>query len=50
MIRGNGDASLEDLFVELADKDRLAGFTFDNPWFEVSTPENYERAIKDWKE
>ncbi|MCR4263139.1 MAG: sugar phosphate nucleotidyltransferase [Candidatus Roizmanbacteria bacterium] len=50
MIKGNGDASLEDLFVELAEKGKLAGFTFDNPWFEVSTPENYERAIKEWKE
>jgi len=40
---------LEDIFVKLAEQGKLAGFTFDNSWFEVSTPENYERAIKEWK-
>lgn len=41
--------ALEDVFVKLATEGKLAGFTFDGPWFEVSTPENYERAIKEWQ-
>ena len=28
---------------------KLAGFTFEGNWFEVSTPKNYELAIKKWK-
>lgn len=40
---------LEDVFVKLAEQGKLAGFPFDGQWFEVSTPENYERAIKSWK-
>lgn len=48
-IPENGGATLEDVFVRLASEGKLAGYTFDGPWFEVSTPENYERAIKEWR-
>lgn len=41
--------TLEDVFVKLAKEGKLAGYTFDSPWYEVSTPENYGRAIKEWK-
>lgn len=47
-IPKTGPASLEDVFVKLADEGKLAGYTFEGPWYEVSTPENYERAIKEW--
>ena len=49
-IPAKGKAALEDVFVQLAKEGKLAGFPFDGQWFEVSTPENYERAIKYWKE
>jgi len=48
-IPKSGSASLEDCFVKLAHAGKLAGFSFEHPWFEVSTPVNYERAIKSWK-
>lgn len=41
--------ALEDVFEKLAKEGKLAGFPFDGSWYEVSTPENYERALKDWK-
>ena len=41
--------SLDDLFVDLAKNGKLSGFASDKSWFEVSTPENYERAIKNFK-
>ena len=47
-IPKSGPASLEDVFVKLADEGKLAGYTFEGAWYEVSTPENYERAIKEW--
>lgn len=48
-IPKDGQAALEDVFVKLAKEGKLAGYTFEGPWYEVSTPENYERAIKEWK-
>ena len=45
----SGKGDLEDVFETLARQGKLAGYPFDEPWFEVSTPENYERAIKYWK-
>ena len=48
-IPKTGHASLEDVFVKLAEEGSLAGYTFEGPWYEVSTPENYERAIKEWQ-
>ena len=48
-IPKTGASDLEDVFEKLAVEGKLAGFPFDGKWFEVSTPENYERAIKQWK-
>lgn len=38
-----------DVFPRLAQQGELAGFSFEGKWFEVSTPKNYERAIKAWR-
>lgn len=48
-IPKTGAPHLEDVFEKLSQDGKLAGFPFDGKWFEVSTPENYERAIKEWK-
>lgn len=48
-IPTHGPAILEDVFVKLAQEGKLAGYTFEGAWYEVSTPENYERAIKEWQ-
>jgi len=47
-VRGKADLD-EDVFPKLVQDDKLAGFTFEGDWFEVSTPKNYELAIKKWK-
>lgn len=44
-----GELSLErDVFPELMKHERLFGYLFEGPWFDVSTPESYERALKNW--
>lgn len=48
LIPKKGKAELEDVFEKLAKEKKLAGFPFDAPWFDISTPKNYERAIKEW--
>lgn len=48
-IPKEGKASLEDSFSLLAKNGKLSGFPFEGPWFEISTPKNYERAIKEWR-
>lgn len=40
---------LEDIFPNLAKKGKLFGYPFSDPWFDVSTPESYEKVIKVWK-
>lgn len=40
---------LEDVFPGLAKKGKLFGYPFSEPWYDVSTPESYEKAIKTWK-
>lgn len=47
-IENSGVRDFEDLFPILAEEGQLAGFIFEGHWFEVSTPKNYERAIKEW--
>jgi mannose-1-phosphate guanylyltransferase len=43
--------SLErDVFPALVTEQRLYGFPFEGSWFDVSTPETYERALKEWGE
>lgn len=48
-IPKTGEAYLDDIFPRLAREGRLAGFTFEGDWFDISTPKNYEQAIKEWK-
>ncbi|PIY96848.1 MAG: hypothetical protein COY66_02300 [Candidatus Kerfeldbacteria bacterium CG_4_10_14_0_8_um_filter_42_10] len=49
-IPKNGYVSLEkDVFPALAEKGKLFGYPFEGQWFDVSTPETYERVIKEWK-
>lgn len=40
---------LEDIFPGLAKKGKLYGYPFSEPWYDVSTPESYEKAIKTWR-
>lgn len=40
---------LEDIFPGLAKKGKLFGYPFSEPWYDVSTPESYEKVIKVWK-
>ena len=48
-ISGKGKVILEEVFIKFAGEGKLSGFPFEGPWFEISTPKNYERAIKEWK-
>ncbi|MAF80856.1 hypothetical protein CL628_02475 [bacterium] len=42
--------SLErDVFPKLIDEGRLFGYVFEGQWFDVSTPEIYDRALQQWK-
>jgi len=43
-------ASLEEMvFPQLVDKGEIVGFVFDAPWYDITTPESYERVLKEWK-
>lgn len=49
-ILDKGYVSLEkDVFPELAKRNKLFGYPFEGQWFDVSTPEAYERALREWK-
>jgi len=39
----------EDVFPKLAQKDELYGYPFEGQWFDIGTPEIYERVLKEWK-
>jgi len=42
--------SLEkDIFPKLAKEGKLAGYLFEGEWFDVGTPQIYEKAIKEWR-
>lgn len=46
-----GVVSLErDVFPALVKRDCIDGFVIDAPWYDISTPETYERALKEWSE
>lgn len=48
-ISKQGYVSLEqDVFPQLVKKNKLFGYPFEGQWFDVSTPEIYERVIKEW--
>ena len=38
-----------DVFSQLAKKGKLAGYVYNGKWFDVGTPERYEKAMKGWK-
>lgn len=38
-----------DVFPRLANEGKMAAYPFDGAWYDVSTPEIYERVIKEWK-
>lgn len=40
----------KDVLPELVKKGHVRGYVFDGLWFDISTPEVYERALKEWKE
>lgn len=43
-------SSLEhDLFPKLASEGKLSGWPFEGLWFDISTPEIYGKALKEWK-
>ncbi len=39
----------QDVFPELIKAGKLYGYPFEGRWFDVSTPEVYERVVKQWK-
>lgn len=44
-----GKSYLEtDVFPKLIKQKTLIGYPFDSPWFDISTPESYQRAIKEF--
>lgn len=46
----NTTISLEkEIFPQLAQQGRLYGYLFSGKWFDVGTPENYAKALKDWR-
>lgn len=46
---GSNMTSLEqELFPMLAREEKLSGYVFDGAWYDVSTPEVYERVLKEW--
>ncbi|MBI2028907.1 NTP transferase domain-containing protein [Candidatus Gottesmanbacteria bacterium] len=49
-IPKSGESYLEeDIFPKLTQKQELSGFTFDGAWFDITTHESYEKALKNWK-
>lgn len=48
-ITKNKSIDLEEAFAPLAKQGSLGGYIFEGKWYEVSTPENYEKAIKHWR-
>lgn len=39
----------KEIFPQLAKDGRLYGYKFEGQWLDAGTPENYEKAIKEWK-
>lgn len=38
----------EDVFPNLAKEGKLVGYVFEGRWYDVGTPDVYERALKEW--
>ncbi len=50
LVHSKNPCSIErDVFPKLAKQGKLFGYVFEGQWFDCSTLESYERAIKDWK-
>ncbi|MBI4032083.1 nucleotidyltransferase family protein [Candidatus Berkelbacteria bacterium] len=50
LIPAKGTSYLEqDVFPKLVAQQELTGYVFEGLWFDISTPEVYERALKSWK-
>ncbi len=39
----------KDVIPALIKKEKVAGYTFDGRWFDIATPEIYERVLQYWK-
>jgi len=39
----------ENVFPKLASEDQLYGYPFEGQWFDIGTPEIYERVLKEWR-
>lgn len=39
----------QDVFPHLIKEEKLYGYPFEGQWFDVSTPEAYEKVLKNWK-
>ena len=39
----------QDVFPRLASQNKLNGYPFAGQWFDVSTPQVYERVLKHWQ-
>lgn len=49
-IPASGKSYLEEnIFPKLAERQELSGFAFDAPWYDITTNESYEKALKNWK-
>lgn len=48
---GDKLVSLEqEIFPNLIDVGQIDGFVFDAPWYDVTTPDSYERVLKEWQD
>lgn len=49
LIPEKGESHLEDdVFPKLAKQKKLSGYPFEGKWFDIGTPEDYERALANW--
>lgn len=48
--RGKALSLEHDVFPKLISEGRLFGYPFEGQWFDVSTPEVYERALQRWQD
>ncbi|MFH0853370.1 MAG: sugar phosphate nucleotidyltransferase [bacterium] len=49
LIPDKGESHLEeDVFPRLAKQKKLSGYPFEGKWFDIGTPEDYERALANW--